>query len=120
MQSSATMPEIVQIPLPDLLLDNGNPRLVETQESQQKTALAPARQQGDNLIRLATDIVENGLDPTTLPAVVATADRRKRYKVVEGNRRVLALRALETPSLVSAVLSTSSARKLVQLSARYD
>jgi len=114
------MPEVVQIPVADLLLDDGNPRLVETKESQQETALALARQQGDNLIRLAADIVENGLDPTTLSAVVATADLRKRYKVVEGNRRVLALRALETPSLVSAVLSTSSARKLVQLAARYE
>lgn len=114
------MPEFVQISVADLLLDDGNPRLVETEESQQETALALARQQGDNLIRLAADIVENGLDPTTLPAVVATADRRKRYKVIEGNRRVLALRALETPALVSAVLSTSSARKLVQLAARYE
>jgi hypothetical protein len=114
------VPEIVNIPLADLLLDDGNPRLAETQESQQDTALALARQQGDNLIRLAEDIVENGLDPTTLPAVVATADRRKRYKVVEGNRRILALRALETPSLVSAVLSAASARKLIQLAARYE
>ena len=114
------MPEIVNIPLADLLLDSGNPRLVETKESQQETALGLARQQGDNLIRLATDIVDNGLDPTTLPAVVATADRQKRYKVVEGNRRVLALRALETPSLVAPVLSPSSSRRLVQLAARYE
>jgi hypothetical protein len=31
-----------------------------------------------------------------LPAVVATADQRKSYRVIEGNRRILALRALET------------------------
>ena len=114
------MPEVVNIPLADLLLDSGNPRLVETRESQQETALGLARQQGDNLIRLATDIVDHGLDPTALPAVVATADRQKRYKVVEGNRRILALRALETPSLVTAALSSASARKLVQLAARYE
>jgi hypothetical protein len=114
------MPEVVNIPLADLLLDSGNPRLVETKETQQETATALARQQGDNLLRLATDIVEHGLDPTALPAVVATADRQKRYKVVEGNRRILALRALETPSLVTGVLSPSSARRLVQLAARYE
>jgi hypothetical protein len=111
--------EYVQIPLADLLPDDGNPRLVDTAASQQETALALARQQGDNLVRLAADIVENGLDPTTIPAVVATADRRKRYRVVEGNRRILVLRALETPALVSAVQSQRSARKLTQLAARY-
>jgi hypothetical protein len=113
------MAEPVQIPLSDLLFDTENPRLVETQESQQAAALELARQQGDNLLRLAEDIVQHGLDPTSLTAVVATGDRRKRYKVLEGNRRIVALRALETPSLISPALSSTGNRKLGELARRY-
>jgi hypothetical protein len=112
--------ENVDIPLVDLLLDVGNPRLAQSAASQQEVALEPARQQGDRIIRLAQDIVDNGLDPTTLTAVVATGDARKRYLVLEGNRRVLALRALETPSLIAPVLSPSSNRRLTELSKKYE
>ena len=114
------MHQIVSVPVSDLLLDGGNPRLVEDYSTQQETALYLAKQQGDNIIRLAADIVKFGLDPTTLPAVIATGDARKRYRVVEGNRRVLALRVLDTPSLISPVMSSSSNRKLVELSSKYQ
>jgi hypothetical protein len=81
--------------------------------------LGIAEQQQNRLVRLAQDIVENGLDPTALPAVVATGDRRKRYKVIEGNRRVLALKALETPSLVLPALTKVDGRKLAALSSKF-
>jgi hypothetical protein len=114
------MNQIVSIPVSDLLLDGDNPRLTEGHTTQQETALNLARQQGENIVRLANDIVKNGLDPTALPAVVATADARKRYRVVEGNRRVLALLALETPSLIAPVMSPASNRKLIELSVKYQ
>jgi hypothetical protein len=113
------VPEIVEIPLADLLLDVENPRLVDTQQTQQETARELAARQGDALIRLAQDIVEHGTDPTTLVAVVATGDRHKRYRVVEGNRRVLALRALESPTLVASAFTSSRNRKLASLAKRY-
>lgn len=113
------MAEIVRIPIADLLLHTENPRLPGERSTQQETALNLAQQQGDNIVRLATDIVDHGLDPTTLTAVVATGDRRKSYRVIEGNRRILALRALETPSLISPVLSASSRKKLNDLSSKY-
>jgi hypothetical protein len=114
------VPEIVDIPIPDLLLNGSNPRLAGDSSTQQEVALELARQQGDNIVRMAEDIVANGLDPTALPAVVATGDRRKRYKVMEGNRRILAVRALDTPSLISPVLSQGSSRRLSALAARYE
>lgn len=114
------MHEHANIPLVDLLLDVENPRLADPQASQQEAALELARQQGDNIIRLAADIVEKGLDPTALTAVVATGDRRKRYKVLEGNRRVLALRAIETPSLIAPVLSAGASRRLADLARKYE
>jgi hypothetical protein len=113
------MPEIVDIPLADLLLDVENPRLIETQQTQQDTARELAARQGEALLRLAQDIVEHGTDPTTLVAVVPTGDRHKRYQVVEGNRRVLALRALESPSLVASAFTSSRNRKLASLAKRY-
>lgn len=114
------MAEIVDIPVTDLLLNNENPRLRGGSTTQNETALELAQQQEDNLVRLAEDIVENGLDPTSLTAVVATGDRRKRYDVLEGNRRILAIRALETPTLVAPALTPGSNRKLTELAARYE
>lgn len=119
--SALNMAEIVDIPLSDLLMDGGNPRLPdEVGATQQETATTLAQQQGDNILRLAADIQKNGMDPTTLVAVVPTGDQHKRYKVIEGNRRVLALKALETPSLITPVLSTASSRKLTELSDKYS
>lgn len=113
------MAQIVDIPISDLLLDGGNPRLEPDETGQQATALALAEEQGERLIRLAGDVVEHGTDPTALVAVVASGDTHKRYKVIEGNRRVLALKALETPSLVTPVLAPKDARKLARLSGDY-
>jgi hypothetical protein len=112
--------EPVEIPVSDLLLDVKNPRLQGDSLTQQAAALELATQEGDHLVALADDIVESGLDPSNALLVVPTHDQRKRYVVQEGNRRVLALRALETPSLVSPALSNGASRRLTQLAARYE
>jgi hypothetical protein len=116
------MPEIVDIPISDLLLSSENPRLTGGAATQQETALELALEQGEGaaIIKLAEDIVANGLDPTSLPAVIATGDRRKRYQVLEGNRRVLALRALETPALISPALTPGLNRRLTELSVKFE
>lgn len=113
------MPEIVEIALSDLLLDGENARLAEEQDSQPDIALSLADQQGSKLINLASDIVDKGLDPSTLPIVVPTGDQKKRYRVLEGNRRVLALKALETPGLISDALTQNNRSKLYRLSEAY-
>lgn len=113
------MHETVEIPLADLQLDPRNARLGEEQPSQQAIYLALANQQGKRLVKLAEDIVKNGLDPTALPAVVATNDRQRRYRVIEGNRRVLSLKSLETPTIVSYALGAGDQRKLLELAGKY-
>ncbi len=50
---------------------------------------------------------------------MASGDTRKRYRVLEGNRRLLAIKALETPTLISPVLSSAASNRLTALSARY-
>lgn len=112
-------PEIVDIPISDLQVDTRNARLVDEQSNQQTALLAMARQQGKRLLKLATDIVENGLDPMTLTGVVATSGQRKRYVVIEGNRRFTALKALETPSMVAAAFGPGDQKKLLKLSERF-
>ena len=113
------MAQIVEIALADLLIDTRNARLTEEQPSQQYALLALARQQGKRLLKLAFDIVEHGLDPTALPAVIATSDQKKRYVVIEGNRRIVTLKALETPSLVASAFDPADQKRLHQLSERF-
>ena len=113
------MSRTVSVPVADLLLDTQNARLGDEQPSQQAASRSLAEQQEHRLVVLARDIVEHGVDPTNLPAVLATGDQRRRYVVVEGNRRLLALKALETPSIVSGTLSAKDFRALQALSARY-
>jgi hypothetical protein len=114
------MPEVVDVPLSDLLFDLRNPRLVEPLKTQQEFAVNLAKQQQGNIVRLAKDILDNGLDPTTLPAVIPTDDQHKRYTVLEGNRRVLALKALEAPALVAPALSTQEQHRLSKLAERFS
>ena len=113
------MPQRVEVPVADMLLDQSNARLGQVQTSQQQTALALANQQGKRLVKLAGSIVDKGLDPAQLIVVVATSDRRRRYKVIEGNRRVLALKALETPSLIQSALPPVEFRRLSALSVKF-
>jgi len=113
------MPQIVDIPISDLLLDPENPRFKDVPKSQQEAAKELAEKHGDHVIELATDVVKFGLDPTTFPAVVASGDTRQRYKMLEGNRRLLAVKALETPTLISGVLLPSLAKRLTDLSKSY-
>jgi hypothetical protein len=114
------MPETDQVPVADLLLDPGNARLREETPSQQATALALTKQQGAKLVTLAAHIVQHGLDPSSLICVVPTKDQKKRYRVLEGNRRVLALLALETPSLIAGALDAPSQARLNRLAQQYS
>jgi hypothetical protein len=114
------MPEVVDVAISDLLLDSRNARLRDEQPSQQATALSLAEQQGARLVRLAEDIVKNGLDPTALPAIIPTPDQKKRYVILEGNRRVLALKALETPSLVTPALDSGLQKRFNRLADLYE
>lgn len=113
------MHKTVQISIADLLLDPRNPRLGEEQQSQQAIYFALATNYANDILTMAAHIVNYGLDPLNLPAVVPFAGPRKRYIVIEGNRRVLALKTLETPSIIAPALSKPHQRRFDELSARY-
>lgn len=112
------MYEARDIAVADLLLDQDNARLGASQTSQPATYLALAKELKGQLVVLAKDIVEQGTtDPTALVAVVEAEGGR--YRVLEGNRRILALKALETPSIVKGGLSPGEQKKLEDLSKLY-
>lgn len=113
------MAEYVDIALSDLIVDERNARLREPQASEQAALLALAEQQKRRLLNLADDIIKHGLDPTSVAAVVPTDDQKKRYVVIEGNRRVAALKALETPSIVSPALDSAGQTRLNRLAAQF-
>src|SRR5437867_3868720 len=91
---------IQNIPLTDLLLDPENYRL-EPQATQLATIHAMIAEQEEKLIELAEDILElGGLSPIVLTAVCRSNEPGK-YMVVEGNRRVTALKLLRDPALAT-------------------
>lgn len=113
------MAQRTDIPVSELLLDQQNARLGDEQPTQQATVHALASQQGRRLVRLAESIVTKGLDPAQLFSVVPTPDKKRRYIVLEGNRRTLALKALETPTIVQSALGAGDFKKMVALSERF-
>jgi len=107
------------IPVARLLLDPENPRLPEIQGSQRETIAALAQVQGSQLVALAKHIVDYGLNPAELPIVMPTADDPRNYYVLDGNRRINALKVLETPELAQSALKASDLKKLKRLSLAY-
>ena len=119
LQGVETMAELVEVVVSDLLLDEENPRLGQKQNSQQDVYIELGKMLGTKVVVLADDIIKNGLDPMNLIAIIPTKDQNMRYKVIEGNRRVLALKALDTPSILEQCLSSKDQRRLRTLSARF-
>lgn len=93
--------EVATIKLESLLIDLRNPRY-DPRTSQREALATIARDQDIKLYNLAEDIVDNGLNPSDLPIVTSTEEPGS-YIVLEGNRRVAALKLLSSPSLLSSI-----------------
>lgn len=107
------------IPVSRLLLDPENPRLPEIQGSQRETIAAVAQVQGSQLVGMAKHITEYGLNPAELPIVMPTGDDPRNYYVLDGNRRINALKVLETPELAQSALKAADFKKIKRLSQGY-
>ena len=113
------MPEFTPIPPSDLLLDAENPRRPDPNLGQHEVLQEIAQDQGKKLQALATDILRRGLDPTSLPIVTPLGDDLGRYLVLEGNRRLTALRALENPEFLVDVIPKAMLAAMRRLSKEY-
>lgn len=112
------MPDTLQIPVSDLLIDVENPRLPQPNIGQRDAQRELAQDQQGKLIRLAQHIVQNGPNLSELPIVMPFDDRR--YVVLEGNRRLAALRGLENPDSLVGALTPPLVAVLRRLSVEYQ
>jgi hypothetical protein len=107
------------IALTALILDKENPRL-EVQPGHRDAARKLFGSEPKKLLRLAEDIVQHGmLNPLEKIGVSPSEEHEGRYIVHEGNRRVAALLALQSPDLIAGAISDTAQKKLKELAARY-
>jgi len=105
----------------DLLIDLKNPRIEPAATGQREALRALAQDQQERLAVLAEHIVEHGqFNPAELPIVMRSEEQPKRYTVLEGNRRLTALRALETPDLFKDALEPKVLERLRKLHVQYQ
>ncbi len=90
------MPVTKAIAPADLLIDPRNPRLTMPNAGQREAICALAGAQGKKMVTLAKDILGNGLNPADLPIVMPANDGTSRFIVLEGNRRIVTLKALDS------------------------
>lgn len=93
-----TAPRPMEVSLDQLELDPLNPRLPDIYQGQPQAKLIETLAKDYSLAELAQSFVDNGYfreEP-----LVAVPSSENKYSVVEGNRRLAALRILSSPSLV--------------------
>ena len=110
------------IPIVLLLLDSLNPRLPDVQNNQHEAIKSMVRVQGERVVFLAQHLVENGPSRNNLPIVVPSEDEDEpdSFQILDGNRRLTALKLLESPTLAEGILSSSSLHKLRRLAVKFE
>jgi len=106
----------LNIKLSNLYLDLHNPRY-EEQRSQNEALNTIAEEQKDKLLVLLRDIIANGLNPSDIPIVLPDDERVNGYIVLEGNRRIAALKLFRKPSILT---NTSLRQKYSKLNEKHE
>ncbi len=107
------------ISIVNLLIDLENPR-TERQQSQRDAIRNVIAEQGTKILNLAEDIVNLGLSAADRFIVMPTDDEHKRFVVLDGNRRAVALKILNEPELASGELSAAGMTRLRRLARRFE
>ena len=111
-------PYSTDIEVPLLRLDTKNPRVANSPDSQVQALERMADAQGDKLIALIAHIVtHNGFNPAHSFLVIRDDDDQ--FIVLDGNRRLTALKALEQPELVEGALGPTRTKRLKELKSAY-
>jgi hypothetical protein len=114
----AKYPYAADIEVSRLRLDLKNPRLPGEPDSQREAFEQMAAAQNGKLLALAKHIARHGLSPAYRFLVIPDDDNQ--FIVLDANRRLTALRALEQPELVAAGLTESERRQLKLLADSFD
>jgi len=109
--------KIQTIKTTNLLLNIENPRF-EKAENQREALEIMITELGNKLLTLSADIVAHGLNPSEL-VIVAQEGNKKNFKVLEGNRRVAALKLLSTPEMFKDK-HKSFTNKLIKISKAWN
>lgn len=105
------------VALERLEFDLSNPRFEPS--SDQLQALALLCSESGKISALMHHIVENGLNPTER-IIVVPSEKRGKFTVLEGNRRLAALKLLAKPELIDAIDLAPAARKTLKKTAEVD
>ena len=106
------------IDIVSLDLDVQNPRF-ETQSHQRKALEKMVTEQGHKLVKLVEHIARNGLNPSEI-VIVIKSKNGNRYTVLEGNRRVAAIKLATEPKLVNSLdLPAGAAKRLNAVHSKY-
>jgi hypothetical protein len=103
-----------QIRITDLQLDTTNYRTGK-QDDQREAIRALIEEQKSKLVRLAQDIIENGLSPLETILVMPVPDDKRRHIVIEGNRRVAAIKLVTQPDLAADTTWHNAFKRLHRL-----
>lgn len=90
--------KVENIPLSALQSDLENPRHKPV-GGQAEVISWMLAEHGEEILNLAEDIAARGLNPIEMPLVIRDPENGRRYTVLEGNRRIVALKLLAQPSL---------------------
>jgi len=90
--------EYRRVSISDLLLDVKNPRHEDQADELSALQVFFANQSG-KIMKLLKDIVAEGTNPADLPIVTAAEHDPQKFVVLEGNRRLIALRLLADPGM---------------------
>ena len=114
----ATFPYSADIEVPRLRLDLHNPRVPGRPDSQKEAFEEVASEQRTKLLGLARHIARYGLSPAQRFIVIP--DDANFFIVLDANRRLAALKALEQPDLMQGFLTDPQMAQLRGLAADYD
>ncbi len=100
--------------LNDLSVNKENYRF-EVMSNQKEAIERMIKNQGNNLCRLAEHILENRLSPLRRIAVFPINGDPNRFNVLEGNRRIIALKLLSNPELIDDPSQVSIKKRFKEL-----
>lgn len=100
--------EFMKLRVSSILLDQNNPRFPSV-TNQREALHAMLNEQGDKIYNLACDIAQHGLDPSKRLIIF---QERSKYIDGDGNRRITALKILETSDLIKNHKSYAKFKKL--------
>ncbi len=110
----------MELSVDDLLLDPDNPR-IGSADSQAEALAAIVRLDANHFRTMMRSIVDHGLDPGDSLYIIKEADEGEGYTVVDGNRRLAALKVLHEPAVLQGTdLGDTIVKRLAKVAEDFD